>query len=217
MEIVQELVWRGFPIYRKSTVFSAFWEAYDDGYADIKDINQWGALGKNARGQIDENIIFAMRSDLLRRFPHTIPFLLEHDPSMSKDELFDAFMKGVDDAKAKAYAPMFCAELFSDLSLQYYEVTAEHMRAARSGEKPGGVKTFSLLLMEDFTIPKFGLAATKHADVPAWSDYGVVAPSDYLNISAGVFQSSAAAADVLLTKPCAVILDFSNVFDAMQQ
>ena len=210
MEMVQELVWREFPVYRQATVFHNFWEPNDAGSTDITDIKSWKKLGGNHIGMFADNIIVAIRADLFRRYPRTIPFIVEHNPDIDYNTLIDVLLKknnlNVPEGAIRIYEPKFSADLFSDLSLQYYELTAGHMQAMIRG----GVKKFSFAMLENFTIPKFGLSET--TGTASWSYYGTNAASGYLNVTDGKFpDNSAAAADALLSRPCAAVLDFGKI------
>jgi|GEM_PF-3934166 len=210
VEMIQELIWREFPVNRQATIFNNFWEAYEDSVGDIKDVKLWGALGANSPGSQADNIIIAIRCDLFRRYPYVIPFAVEHRNDIDINDVVSAVFGGEDLSGVKVYPPLFSADLYNDLSLHYYGLTAGYMRAARSGADP---KAFSFVMIENITSPKFGLGETKGGgqNDPIWGEFGVDAQSGYLNFSVQSVEDSAALADILLKNPCAAILDFERV------
>ena len=213
MEMVQELIWREFPIHRQATVFNSFWDADEGGAEDVKDIGQWGALGANTAGRATDNIILAIRCDLFRRYANVVPIAVEHAPGMDVTAIVNAVMQGGNQGAVKTYPPMFTNSLFEDLNLLHYSLTASYMQNAKRGANPGGAKAFSFLLMENISYPKFGLAETSGSDTEeTWGKYGTDEKSGYLKVTnTNKFPNAAALADVLLNRPCAAILDFDRI------
>lgn len=238
-EMVRELIWREFPVNRRSTVFNSFWGASGVNRNDIKDITHWrGRLGENqadsSTGQ--ENIIIAIKSDLFRRYPKTLLYAVEYDPAVTMQSgwnvVINAVKLGASQTGATLHKPLFTVDVMQDLMFIYYDFTKEYMDSATSGNNPGGVRKFCFVILENASLPKFGLDESvtvnkKGLNDLAWGDFDVNSVSGYLNIStiqsklsamnfggAAVnrdFNDAAKLALIALNKPSGVIMDFNNI------
>ena len=81
-EMSRELLWRGYPTDQRGTIFKSFWKGIATDYSDIKPIHQWkgtsslNKLGENNSGSSNgDHLVFAIRADLLRKFPRPIVVL----------------------------------------------------------------------------------------------------------------------------------------------
>ncbi|MDF2906102.1 MAG: uncharacterized protein K0R34_1423 [Herbinix sp.] len=240
-EMVRELIWREYPIDRRATVFNSFWGAADANREDIVDIKNWSkSLGDNVgSGKADkENIIVAIKSDLFRRYPKTMLYAVEYDPLLCNatkgwDNVINAVKQGVSSTGAKLHNPLFVVDVMENLKFVYYDLTKQYMDSAANGTNPGGVRKFCFVILENMTVPKFGLDESKISDKKSfddlsWCDFDVNKESGYLNISTidskikamtfsntGVnkeFKDAAKMAVLTINKPSGVIMDFSSIY-----
>lgn len=234
-EMIRELIWREFPIWRRATVFNYFWGSSASNMSDIKDITEWqGRLGEN-RANTDaaqENIIVAIKSDLFRRYPRINLYAVEYDSNIvaggNWSPVINTVKQGADQTGTKLHKPLFTVNVMQDLIFIYYNLTKQYMDNAING----GLKKFCFVVLENVSIPKFGLdecirARKESLNDIAWGDFDLVPGSDYLNIStlagklaAMDFQGNAVNRDfhdaaklalVTLNKPVGVIMDFSQI------
>ncbi|MEN6316584.1 MAG: hypothetical protein ABFD25_20305 [Clostridiaceae bacterium] len=239
-EMVRELIWREFPVDRRATVFNSFWGAGGANREDIKDIANWnGRLGENAgvSGSNQDNIIVAIKSDLFRRYPKTVLYAVEYDPALITPQngwnaVINAVKQGASQTGATLHKPLFTVDVMEDLLFIYYNFTKQYMDRALNGSNPGGIRKFCFVILENVTLPKFGLdesvTANKNSlDDLSWNDFDVNATSGYLNIStmqsklaamnfsgAAVnrdFADAAKMAIIALNKPSGVIMDFGSI------
>ena len=79
-EMARELLWRGYPTDQRGTCFASFWTGADELVADLHQA-AWrhGALGSHVRPELDGQIVFMVRGDLVRRYPGVVAHaVLEH-------------------------------------------------------------------------------------------------------------------------------------------
>lgn len=137
-EMINELIWREFPVNRRATIFTRFWDASEICLpADIREIRDWqGRLGehpKTSEGN-GENLILAIRADLLQRFPNTTMYLLEYDPQHQPDwqTLLASIREyGTSVTGCQLHQPVFTVTLYRDLIFMYYTCTREYVQKAR--------------------------------------------------------------------------------------
>lgn len=238
-EMVRELIWREFPIKRRATVFNSFWGANGTNRSDIKDIANWrGRLGENApgAGADKDNIIVAIKSDLFRRFPKTLLYAVEYDPALIAQNgwsvVLNVVKSGVSRTGAKLHNPLFSLDVMEGLMFIYYDFTKQYMDDALNGSNPGGVRKFCFVILENVSLPKFGLdesitTVKENLNDLSWCDFDVNDTSGYLNISTiqsklesmafsnpnvnRELKDAARMAVITLNRPSGVIMDFSNI------
>jgi hypothetical protein len=83
-ELGRELVWRGFPVDRRTTFFARFWDhrGQSGGRDDIAPIGDWDPASLLAAGTAGGgSLILAVRGDLLLRYPRTLVYAVSAAPS----------------------------------------------------------------------------------------------------------------------------------------
>ena len=80
-EMGRELLWRGFPTDQRGTCFAQFWDVSSapQPRPDLLPLHQWGnrALGAATGGPQRERFVMLMRSELLRRYPTAIVYVVK--------------------------------------------------------------------------------------------------------------------------------------------
>lgn len=167
-EMARELLWRGYPTDQRGTCFASFWTGGDELTADLHQA-AWrhGALGSHVRPDLDGQIVFMVRGDLIRRYPGTVAHaVLEHSVDAEGLPLFQA---------TSPARPLFHLHLPPNLLLAGFSLTRQ--RIATPGER------WWFTLSENPTEPRFGLdpsrEGTPSRDNLVWSDFAV-APGGFL-------------------------------------
>jgi hypothetical protein len=181
-EIVRELVWRGFPIARRATLFQRFWTSQDPNAAEVPPIDGWSGsshIGDHfGAGRPTGVLVLLIRGDLLHRYPRTTISAVEArwSADRTRREL------GTDERQ-----PLFRASWGLDVTLLGFPLTEPEARGStQSTQHPG----WFFLIQEQATEPRFGLdAPTSVTSRPpaTWDDlaWGHLAPTaqDVMNIT----------------------------------
>ena len=180
-EMGRELVWREFPTDQRGTIFRYFWDPQksENAPTDIGDINNWrGELGDNvgnSEKKSENNLVLAIKADLIRRYPDTIIFAInkkkENKEKENKDweRIFriidEDIVDGVDglnhlenhqsQAKDNSFTvipPIFSANPSVDMLFIGFPFSKEDIDAAEKEEKK-----YYFVIMEHPSLPRFGM------------------------------------------------------------
>jgi hypothetical protein len=146
-EMCRELLWRGFPTDQRGTPFRYFWDRFDD-KPDIAPLHLWGAslrLGlQHTAPPLNEQqgswLVFLIRGQLLRRFPNTIIYAHEKDPTTDK-------LKEPSGTPAFIKHPIFIGAIPPDITYVGFPINAD---------SEAEIKKWCIVLEEPMTDPRFG-------------------------------------------------------------
>jgi hypothetical protein len=110
-EFARELRWREYPTDQRGTYFRRFWDSAPGAAGapanDIRRMHEWGrALGNNSEGQVANPAMVLIRGNLLRRYPHTLIYVVEANAQG---------MPVIPDDTHPALEPIFSATLPPDM------------------------------------------------------------------------------------------------------
>ena len=189
-EFARELLWREYPTDSRGSPFRQFWDVsrvmtpgiVDPEPArrlkDIKPLHEWaanGLLGSNdnpLRGFSGEQVVLALRGDLLKRYPNTIVYAQRArwstDPAHPDelavyDEEGSKALAGIDDANIEY--PIFTAPVAPDLTFVGFKLKLDEVRGDpaldETAEARASVAADKLgwffVLQEAIGEPRFGL------------------------------------------------------------
>lgn len=165
-EMARELLWREYPTDQRGSVFQEFWsnqmdpwdtQATDQGIRNIKPIHEWtdgaslASLGDNNPGSINpDNLVLAIRSDLLRKYPNLSVFAIKATWDANGKRLFDDNI--VNGANTKY--PIFSATASPDITFLGFDLTDTE---AIGGSDPQGSAGWFFVFKERAGDIRFGL------------------------------------------------------------
>jgi hypothetical protein len=156
-EMIRELAWRRFPVYRSATVFRHFWEstAAPEPVPDIRAIHTWRrALGDNAPSGAKPSLVLVIKGDLIRRYPGTIVYALKI--ATRRAGRFEYWSEAYPDEPPPMEAPtliepVFRAQVGADIQFVGFALTLDQIQGeSRDGE-------YYFVLQENQELPRFGL------------------------------------------------------------
>ncbi|MEL7119799.1 MAG: hypothetical protein AAFO07_10170 [Bacteroidota bacterium] len=164
-EMARELLWREYPTDQKGSYFRKFWEqikgAPEALEYDINEITSWAnnALGKNrplrnADDEGDNDLVFVVKGELLKRFPDTVIYLQRG--RFILDENDNPTTARTLDLEGDIKWPAFGAELSPDITFKGFNVTAKEA----NGDIKDGIPTdpgYFIVVKERAGEPRFGL------------------------------------------------------------
>ncbi len=149
-EMGRELLWREYPTDQRGTYFRHFWGSgvdADESYqGDLPEIHNWALetpLNEILlRGQAEGQLVMIVRGDLLRRYPDTVIYAVEADPT--------------EGLSAKESYPIFQASLGSDLTAVVFDMTKDVALGTDGG--PG----YLFVFQQQPTGPRFTRCDLRH-------------------------------------------------------
>ncbi|MEJ2155539.1 MAG: hypothetical protein P8X96_09405 [Desulfobacteraceae bacterium] len=166
-EMAREMLWREYPTDQRGTCFSQFWDVGDNletPLADILPIHQWPAqtsLGdrQHSPGNGGSELVFAIRADLLQKYPNTIIYMQR---ARWKSE--PGGLRQLSDAEDAMMFPLFHAQIDPDISFFGFNLTADQ---ALGDEKDPG---WFFILKERSGEVRFGLDLDPAAGQETWDN-----------------------------------------------
>jgi hypothetical protein len=168
-EMGRELLWREFPTDQRGTYFSSFWTGAPELIADMHEL-PWrsGALGVHVDPQLDGQLVFLVRGDLVRRYPGVVAHAVLEAGTDAGIPLF---------AATSPIRTLFHVFLPPNVLLVGFGMTRARI------DTPG--ETWWFTLSENPTEPRFGLDPSRPGgptrDNLIWDDFGVSKPGQYLD------------------------------------
>jgi len=150
-EMARELLWREYPTDQRGSVFQEFWSnqlspwddqtlANEQGIRNIKPIHEWksgndlASLGSNSPGSINpDNLVLAVRSDLLRKYPNLSVFAIKATWNNNK-RLFDDTPAN----SANTKYPIFSAKASPDITFLGFDLTDAEAKGGTTSFDPAG-------------------------------------------------------------------------------
>jgi hypothetical protein len=147
-EMGRELLWRGFPTDQRGTCFAQFWDVSSapQPRPDLLPLHQWGnrALGAATGGPQRERFVMLMRSELLRRYPTAIVYVVKavvpvaggprRPSAVASDESYPAFRGSLDPDLTFFGFDLTVAQVIGDgTQAGYYVVIQEQPTEPRFG------------------------------------------------------------------------------------
>jgi len=189
-EFARELLWREYPTDSRGSPFRQFWDVsrvmtpgvVDPERArrlkDIRPMHEWpvaNGLGTNdnpARGFSGEQVVLALRGDLLKRYPNTIVYAQRarwsSDPAHPNelavyDEEGAKALAGIDDPNIEY--PVFTAPVAPDLTFVGFKLKLDEVRGDPSLDETAQARAsltadklgWFFVLQEAIGEPRFGL------------------------------------------------------------
>jgi hypothetical protein len=168
-EMGRELLWREFPTDQRGTYFSSFWTGAPELVADMHEI-PWrgGGLGTHVDKDLDGQLVFLVRGDLVRRYPGVVAHAALE---ASLEDGIPVF------AATSPIRTLFHVFLPPNVLLVGFAMTRERI------DTPG--ETWWFTLSENPTEPRFGLDPSREGAVTRdnliWDDFGVSTPGHFLD------------------------------------
>ena len=146
-EMCRELLWRGFPTDQRGTPLRYFWDRIDD-KPDIAPIHLWSPalrLGlQHTAPPLSEQqgswLVFLIRGQLLKRFPNTLIYAHEKDPTLNK-------LKEPSGTPSFIRHPIFIGSIPPDITYVGFPINADDQNE---------IKKWCIVLEEPMTDPRFG-------------------------------------------------------------
>jgi hypothetical protein len=162
-ELNRELTWRGLPVDRRGTPMRVFWDRRGQASAavsaeDVDPIDKWSptaALEEQIKGEGSNQLVLAVRAELLRRYPRTAVYAVEATPAADGTHLLPEVID-----EAKVAEPMFVASMPPDIRVFVFaKPTPEE--AIGAGGKPGWFFVFQEQASETrFAVQPVGTTRT---------------------------------------------------------
>jgi hypothetical protein len=179
-ELMSELRWREYPTDQRGTPFRRFWNRLD-GLDDIVPIDAWSpdaALGRSAVGEGRNQLVLALRGDLLRRFPGAIIYV-QHARWEGRGRAMSESPPDPDSTTPdELRLPILWARLEPDITFIGFDID---IAEARGADGPPGDPGWFFIIEEQPTEPRFGLDAPRgrtappsHVDDVSWDHVPVV-------------------------------------------
>jgi hypothetical protein len=152
--MAEELLWRGFPLQRRASLFTRFWDfrGQGTGSEDIAPIGDWHpdeSLWDAGSGETPaDNLVLAVRGDLLGRHPRTLVYAIRAVRDQSGRPVL-----GDETAAGGLVDPAFTGFIEPDIRLFGFALKAAEVRS--SAASPGWFFAFQ----EQITEARFGLAS----------------------------------------------------------
>lgn len=171
-EMARELLWREYPTDQRGSVFQEFWSnqlnpwddktlANEQGIRNIKPIHEWtsganlATLGSNTPGSVNpDNLVLAIRSDLLRKYPNLSIFAIKGEWDDTKRTFNTDSAVGQSNTKY----PIFSANAGPDITFLGFDLTDSD---AKGGTLPIDSAGWFFVFKERAGDIRFGL------DIPA--------------------------------------------------
>ncbi len=161
-EMARELLWREFPTDQRGTYFSSFWTGGPELVADLHE-RPWrsGPLGSHVKPELDGQLVFLVRGDLVRRYPGVVAHAVRE---AGRDNGIPRFEAG------SPVRTLFHVHLPPNVLLVGFGMPRERI------DTPG--ETWWFTLSENPTEPRFGLdpsrpGQARSRDSLIWDDFGV--------------------------------------------
>jgi len=140
-EMARELLWREYPTDQRGSVFQEFWsnqldpwddQATDAGIRNIKPLHEWvngsdlASLGENNPNGINpDNLVLAIRSDLLKKYPNISIFAIKAKWDQSVNPAKRTFEEptDLDDNANIVKYPIFSASASPDITFLGFNLT----------------------------------------------------------------------------------------------
>lgn len=143
-EMSKELLWREYPTDSRGSYFRKFWdtemkkemadELINNTFFDVKPLHQWNQkLGSNHEGAKSELLIFAIKAEVLKKYPETMVFLSQ----ASLDE--NKILLNIENSKI---LPELTAWLNADTFLVGFPVKLNDVVGNPATKDPGFFLTF---------------------------------------------------------------------------
>jgi len=181
-EMARELLWREYPTDQRGSYFRRFWDDLDNLAStapppDIERLTELaGSLGENAPPRPgvpppdpdDPNVVFVIRSELLKKFPNALIYMQRaawQDPSEDGTR-----RRRLTTGREDRILPIFKASIYPEVSFYGFPVTAD--TAMGSETDPG----WFFVVQERPGEPRFGLDIgqeddhRKIPDISQWND-----------------------------------------------
>jgi hypothetical protein len=188
-EMGRELGWREYPTDQRGTIFRYFWDTarVDKRLPDILDIPDWqDELGKHETGAKMNNLVLAIKGDLIRRCPDVIIFAIKSgiSPRQWDWDLIYNLLKGNSNhpPEYQTYLPVFTAKVGNDQVFLGFPFAEED---TENGQ-------YYFVFMDHPSLPRFGLdcAETPKTDAQflvwedlSWADVYPDNESQYIDFS----------------------------------
>lgn len=191
-EMARELLWREYPTDQRGSYFRRFWDDLDNLAStspppDIERLTELaGSLGENAPQRPgvpdpdpdDPNVVFVIRSELLKKFPNVLIYMQR---AAWQDNSEDGTRRRrLTTGREDRILPIFKASIYPEVSFYGFPVTAG--TALGSADDPG----WFFVVQERPGEPRFGLDIgqedddRKIPDISQWNDlnWGMVLPEE---------------------------------------
>jgi hypothetical protein len=159
-EMARELAWRLYPVERRATFFRRFW-GRPPGTVDIPPIDEWqaaSALGENAFGSPEGELILIVRGDLIRRYPGTVIYAAQ--------ATFAGEGRALVDPPIEVH-PTLSASLDPDVALRGFPLTEAEVRGGDPDPLSNPTAGWFFVIASQPTEPRFGLDIAGDTTPPA--------------------------------------------------
>ncbi|MGI8457660.1 MAG: hypothetical protein ACR2LI_06075 [Propionibacteriaceae bacterium] len=176
-EMSRELLWREYPTDQRGTYFSSFWSGRPELKADLHEpVWQSGGLSSHVLAELDGQIVFLVRGDLIRRYPgvvaHAVRQAQEPGSPPQSVQGVPVLEPGTPTSPKKT---LFHLHLPPNVLLVGFALTEAEITDADD--------TWWFTLSENPSEPRFGLDESRQLEPPpglspprddlVWTDFGV--------------------------------------------
>lgn len=180
-EMGRELLWREYPTDQRGSYFKKFWDSEtdsesirNDDFFDVKSLHTWtGNLGKNHCAGKDGLLLFAIKGNLIKLYPHT-EIYLHKAKVVSKEN--GAIKFDYDNEAENAIIKPVAEAFLKDIYIVGFKISLKEALGSPKGPNQGYILTFKQMVenlafknahsseMEEKTSADY---ANNHIDTPS--------------------------------------------------